>query len=501
MAGHVPIERWGVDEGVDRDERLGCPRGGAHDLRASGSRADETEEHSKGGRLAGAVRPEEPVDLAAVHVQVERVDRDDAGAVALGQPVCLDHLLSTDVGEKRASHGSLGDVCGVRGGADHTADHRSRAAIAKPATGAMGLADDAIEIRGVTDSAQAERVFTEFEPDCVLLDLHMPEPDGLEILRRIRDVRSRLGFLPVLVLTSDIGPVARSNALDLGADDFLTKPLDRQAVVLRVRNLLSTRRLHVDLARASRHKSEFLASMSHELRTQLSSVIGFSELLLSDTSDRFDDARRRKFLAQINSSGRYLLDLTSDILDLAKIDSGRAVLRLEIVMIVELAHGVIRSLDPLAAKKAIRIKAELAAPGQVRADAGKLRQMLLNLVSNAIKFTPEGGLVTIGAERFADRIEISVSDTGIGIPESEFEHLFDEFRQFDSDTAREQRGTGLGLALTKRFVELHGGRIRVASEVGKGSVFTLSLPLATRGEGLSSLSLALQNVSMLPSNR
>ncbi|HKB34606.1 MAG TPA: HAMP domain-containing sensor histidine kinase [Candidatus Dormibacteraeota bacterium] len=363
------------------------------------------------------------------------------------------------------------------------------------------LADDAIEIRGVTDSAQAERVFTEFEPDCVLLDLHMPEPDGLEILRRIRDVRSRLGFLPVLVLTSDIGPVARSNALDLGADDFLTKPLDRQAVVLRVRNLLSTRRLHVDLARASRHKSEFLASMSHELRTQLSSVIGFSELLLSDTSDRFDDARRRKFLAQINSSGRYLLDLTSDILDLAKIDSGRAVLRLEIVMIVELAHGVIRSLDPLAAKKAIRIKAELAAAGQVRADAGKLRQMLLNLVSNAIKFTPEGGLVTIGAERFADRIEISVSDTGIGIPESEFEHLFDEFRQFDSDIAREQRGTGLGLALTKRFVELHGGRIRVASEVGKGSVFTLSLPLATRGEGLSSLSLALQNVSMLPSNR
>jgi len=363
------------------------------------------------------------------------------------------------------------------------------------------LADDTTEIRGVTDSTQAERIFTEFEPDCVLLDLHMPQPDGLEILRRIRDARSRLGFLPVLVLTGDVEPVARNNALDLGADDFLLKPLDRNEVVLRVRNLLATRRLHVELARAYRHKSEFLASMSHELRTQLSSVIGFSELLLSDTTDRFDEPRRRKFLAQINSSGRYLLDLTSDILDLAKIESGHVTLRLETVMIVEIAHGVIRDMDPLAAKKAIRIKAELAAAGQVQADAGKLRQMLLNLVSNAVKFTPEGGRVTIGAQRLADTVEISVSDTGIGIAESEFEHLFEEFRQIDSDVAREQHGTGLGLALTKRFVELHGGQIRLASELGKGSVFTLSLPLAARGAEVSSLSLALQDASMVPSSR
>jgi signal transduction histidine kinase len=363
------------------------------------------------------------------------------------------------------------------------------------------LADDTIEIRGLIDSTQAEQAFTEFEPDLILLDLHMPQPDGLEILRRIRDARSRLGFLPVLVLTGDVGPVARNNALDLGADDFLLKPLDRNEVVLRVRNLLATRRLHVELARAYRHKSEFLASMSHELRTQLSSVIGFSELLLSDTTDRFDESRRRKFLAQINSSGRYLLDLTSDILDLAKIESGHVTLRLEPVMIVEIVHGVMRDMDPLAAKKAIRINAEVAAAGQVQADAGKLRQMLLNLVSNAVKFTPEGGRVTIGAERLAETVEISVSDTGIGIAESEFEHLFEEFRQIDSDVAREQHGTGLGLALTKRFVELHGGQIRLASEVGKGSVFTLSLPLGARDVDAPGMSQALQEASMVPSSR
>src|SRR5229473_3427562 len=251
------------------------------------------------------------------------------------------------------------------------------------------LADDATEIRGVTDSTQAERVFNEFEPDCVLLDLHMPQPDGLEILRRIRDARTRLGFLPVLVLTGDIGPVARNNALDLGADDFLTKPLDRKEVVLRVRNLLSTRRLHVELARAYRHKSEFLASMSHELRTQLSSVIGFSELMISDTTNRFDEPRRRKFLTQINSSGRYLLELTSDILDLAKIEAGQTVLRIENVVIAGVAQGVVSTMEPLAAKRKIRLETDLEDAGSVAADAGKLKQMLLNLVSNAVKFTPE----------------------------------------------------------------------------------------------------------------
>jgi signal transduction histidine kinase len=358
------------------------------------------------------------------------------------------------------------------------------------------LANDDTVIRGLTDSTKAEQAFDEFEPDLVMLDLHMPAPGGLEILRRLRDARSRLGFLPVVVLTGDVGPAARNSALDLGADDFLTKPLDRQEVVLRVRNLLSTRRLHVELARAYRHKSEFLASMSHELRTQLSSVIGFSELLISDTSDRFDAPRRQKFLAQINSSGRYLLDLTSDILDLAKIEAGQVVLRLENVAIADVTRIVFSAMEPLATKKAIQLDVDLASAGNVQADAGKLRQMLINLVSNAIKFTPEGGRVTIGAHRFADTVEISVSDTGIGIAEAELEHLFEEFRQVDSDITREQRGTGLGLALTKRYVELHGGRIRLTTEVGKGSVFTLSLPLAPLSAEASRLTLALSDTPM-----
>jgi signal transduction histidine kinase len=349
------------------------------------------------------------------------------------------------------------------------------------------LADEDTVIRGIVDSAQVESEFKEFEPDLVLLDLHMKAPDGLEILRRLREARRRLGFLPVVVLTGDVGQSARTNALDLGADDFLTKPLDREEVVLRVRNLLATRRLHVELARSSRHKSDFLASMSHELRTQLSSIIGFSELLADEKPGRFDDTTRQKFLAQINSSGRYLLALTDDILDLSKVEAGQTVLRIENVMIADVVRNVATTMGPVAAKKSIRIEVDGAAAGRVPADLGKVRQMLLNLVSNAVKFTPEGGSVSIDARRLDDMVEISVSDTGIGIAESDRARLFDAFRQLDSKLARQQHGTGLGLALTKRFAQLHGGMLLVESELGKGSRFMLRLPLVPRNTEVPAL--------------
>ena len=139
-------------------------------------------------------------------------------------------------------------------------------------------------------------------------------------------------------------------------------------------------------------------------------------------------------------------------------------------------------MEPLARKKAIRLETDIDTAGSVPADQGKLKQMLLNLVSNAVKFTPEGGCVTVGAVRLASAVEISVSDTGIGIAETDQRDLFQDFRQLDSAIARQQHGTGLGLALTKRFAELHGGEIALVSELGKGSIFTLRLPLSRLDE-------------------
>jgi signal transduction histidine kinase len=349
------------------------------------------------------------------------------------------------------------------------------------------LVNEDTVIEGLTDSTQAERMFKEFEPDLLLLDLHMPQPDGMEILRRLRDARTKLGFAPVLVLTGDVGSAARNAALDLGADDFLTKPLDRQEVVLRARNLLSARRLHVELSRAYRHKSEFLASMSHELRTPLSAIIGFSELLMSDSSGKYDNATRNRFFTQIHQGGNDMLELINDVLDLSKVEAGLFVLQIEEVAVSEIVESVLSTMEPIAALKGIRLRAQVADAGLVHADPIKLRQMLLNLVSNGVKFTPHGGRVTIGADRVPGALEISVSDTGIGIAESDRGLLFEAFRQVNSPSAAHQQGTGLGLALTKRFVELHGGVIGLVSDVGKGSVFTLRLPLLPEGVGAPAL--------------
>jgi signal transduction histidine kinase/DNA-binding response OmpR family regulator len=233
---------------------------------------------------------------------------------------------------------------------------------------------------------------------------------------------------------------------------------------------------NVALQEANRHKSVFLANMSHELRTPLNAIIGFSELL-SDASDgQFDDATRRRFLGQIVTSGKHLLGLINDILDLSKVEAGQMELRLATVSVPDVVEQVATTVEPLLAKKSITLRADVKGSGEILADAGKLKQMLLNLVSNAIKFTPEGGTVTIGAMRTKATVEISVADTGIGISEEEQKLIFHEFHQVDEGPDRKHEGTGLGLALTKRFALLHGGDVRVASQIDRGSVFTLVLP-------------------------
>ena len=231
------------------------------------------------------------------------------------------------------------------------------------------------------------------------------------------------------------------------------------------------------LQEANKHKSVFLANMSHELRTPLNAIIGFSELLTDSREGQFDEASRKRFQEQILTSGRHLLGLINDILDLSKVEAGQMEVRLQRVAVGEVVDQVVRIVEPLVAKKSIKLEAEVASAGEVVADPGKLKQMILNLVSNAIKFTPDGGTVTIRGKRTAMAAEISVADTGIGISESDQQQIFKEFHQVDHGPGRKHEGTGLGLALTKRFALLHGGDVRVQSRLNQGSVFTLSLPL------------------------
>ena len=251
----------------------------------------------------------------------------------------------------------------------------------------------------------------------------------------------------------------------------------------RVRLLDELRAANVRLQEADRHKSVFLANMSHELRTPLNAILGFSELLIDSSNGQYPVETRTRFLEQINASGKHLLGLINDILDLSKVEAGQMELRLQIAPLAEIIDEVVRTVEPLSAKKEIRIQVETEGAGSIEADAGKLKQMVLNLVSNAIKFTPERGGVTIKALRHKDHAEVSVSDTGIGIADQDRARLFEPFQQVDSGADRHQPGTGLGLALTRRFARLHGGDVRLESQLGKGSVFTISLPWHAHQQG------------------
>jgi signal transduction histidine kinase len=232
----------------------------------------------------------------------------------------------------------------------------------------------------------------------------------------------------------------------------------------------------VELEVANRHKSEFLANMSHELRTPLNAVNGFSEVLLDRLFGELND-KQEEYLQDILSSGRHLLSLINDILDLSKIEAGRMELELNPFYLPVALDNALTLVRERASRHGISLRVS-AEPGidQIVADERKVKQVLVNLLSNAVKFTPEGGQVTVSVARANGAVEIAVSDTGIGIAEEDQEAIFEEFRQVGSDYTRKREGTGLGLPLARRFVELHGGRLWVKSEVGKGSTFTFSIP-------------------------
>jgi PAS domain S-box-containing protein len=264
---------------------------------------------------------------------------------------------------------------------------------------------------------------------------------------------------------------------------------------------------NVELEDASRMKSEFLANMSHELRTPLNAILGFSELLrdglLGDMTDQ-----QRGFIGNIFNSGEHLLSLINDILDLSKVEAGKMLLDLEPVQVSSLFVNSMSIIKGKAATRHIRLDIDVAEDlGSIRADARKVKQIVYNLLSNAVKFTIDGGQVTLRAGRvpraeagqlsgswtgrtfpmadseFAEFLEISVTDSGIGISPEELEQLFKPFSQIDSSLARKFEGTGLGLAMVKLLAELHGGTVAAESAVGEGSCFTVWLPLRAPEEG------------------
>jgi PAS domain S-box-containing protein len=234
-----------------------------------------------------------------------------------------------------------------------------------------------------------------------------------------------------------------------------------------------------EVEEATRLKSEFLASMSHELRTPLNIIIGFSELLADEVPGKVNK-EQRQCLSDILGSSQYLLNLINEVLDLSKIETGKMRLRLTDIDLAEVIESLRSAMMPMLTQKkqSLEVETEDGLP-LVHADKARIRQVLLNLLSNSTKFTPDGGKLKIEAARQNGQCQVSVIDNGIGIKTEDQERIFEPFSQLDSPLIQKRDGTGLGLMIARQIIEKHGGRIWAESEYGKGSRFTFTLPLAT----------------------
>ena len=233
----------------------------------------------------------------------------------------------------------------------------------------------------------------------------------------------------------------------------------------------------------NRTKSEFLANMSHELRTPLNSIIGFSDVLHDEIFGTLNE-KQTKYIGNISSSGHHLLELINDILDISKVEAGKMELHYENFLVSSAIKEVTDIIDPLASKKNIDLNVKVDSQLKIiDADRTKFKQIIYNLVNNAIKFTPEKGTVTIKGDLMEDFARISVMDSGIGISKEDQAKLFQPFKQLDSSSTRQFEGTGLGLALVKNFVEMHGGKVWIESELEKGSTFIFTIPVEATADG------------------
>jgi len=323
--------------------------------------------------------------------------------------------------------------------------------------------------------------------DVVLLDLDLPDSHGVDTFTK---VYAQAQEKPIVVLTGLADETVGIKAVSGGAQDYLIKgQVDGNLILRSIRYAIERKRMEQELMEktkklevVSQAKSQFLASMSHELRTPLNVIIGFSQLLTDEVPGKIND-EQRECLSDVLNSGQHLLNLVSDVLDLSKVEAGKIELKMRALNLTAVIADVVRSVKPMldGNKHELAVGVEEGLP-QVCADKSRLRQIFFNLLNNATKFTPPRGRIAIQASREDDWCQVSVVDNGLGIEKEVQERIFEIFTRSATLPDGKKEGTGLGLALTRQFVEIMGGRIWLESEYGKGSRFTFTLPLATEGK-------------------
>lgn len=312
--------------------------------------------------------------------------------------------------------------------------------------------------------------------DLAVCDIMMPGKSGVEVLKTLKEIRPDT---EVIMATGHATLETAVESMKLGAYDYITKPYGLAQLCAIFDKALERRRLKAQvghLEELNRLKSEFLANMSHELRTPMNAILGYIFLLLKRVYGEIPQ-KQEDVLKRVHTNGKNLLQLINNILDLSKLAAGRMSLFIETCNLHELAKEVVETMESLANEKKLKLTWE--APGDlvIQSDKTKLKQILINLVGNGIKFTHEGG-VSIKAQSLPEQssVQILVQDTGIGIKEKDIPILFQEFKQLDASTTRKYGGTGLGLSICKKFLELVGGSIQVKSTPGAGSTFIVTIP-------------------------
>ena len=341
----------------------------------------------------------------------------------------------------------------------------------------------------------------ESEPSLIVSDIMMPKVSGVEMVAKLREYQE-LTNIPILLLSAKADEDLKVKLLKEGAQDFVQKPFSEADLLVRVGNLLSLKTYQDELAksneelerrvlertqelqrardealRANELKSQFVANISHEIRTPMSGILGLTEFLVLETSGDIQETAQHVF-----KSAKSLMVLVNDLLDLSKLEAGRIDVRDEPFSVDQVVDDTLTALYMSAKKKGLKFSQKIdPAANNLHGDAGLTRQVLQNLVQNAIKFTDSGGIeVDVKAQTTENRrfARFCVTDTGPGIDPDDQKKLFHLFVQVDGSTTRRHGGTGLGLALSKRLVELMGGEIGVDSELGKGSTFWFTLPLS-----------------------
>ena len=357
------------------------------------------------------------------------------------------------------------------------------------------LEEAGYKVTGMEKGAEARKMIKGHSFNVIITDIRLPDVGGMEILELAKEINPDVA---VIMMTGYASIETAVNAVNEGAYAYFVKPVNPDEIKTTITNALKQQRLSLEnkrlvdslqrsnkllfeaneeLKRATQAKSEFLANMSHELRTPLNVIIGFSELMRDEVPGQINN-EQRQCLDDVLGSSQHLLNLINDVLDLSKIESGTAKFRLSNLELAEVIKPLARTMLPVLAPKqqSLDVEIEEGLP-LVRINKAKVSDIFLNLLSNATKFTPDGGKLKIEVVREDNWCRVSVIDSGIGIKQEDQERIFEPFYQLDNSLTRGKGGTGLGLALVRQIVGKHGGRVWVESEYGQGSRFTFTLPL------------------------